>query len=248
MNYEIVLEEFKNFTQKFDIKNPDILMKINHSYYVADLASKLAKRLELDEEKRVLLKVIGLLHDLGRFIQYENTGVYSDVNSMMDHANLGINYLFLDSHIKDFKIPEKYYEIIEKVIKNHNKLKIDENLKEEELFLVRFIRDVDKIDILRQEAAREDLIYDTEISNKVKKDFYNHVLINKKDIKSTSEAIVSELAYVFDINFKESYELLNESDNLELYLSVIMVDKQECITEFDLIKKEVRTYLENKIK
>ena len=194
------------------------------------------------------MKVIGLLHDLGRFIQYENTGVYSDVNSMMDHANLGINYLFLDSHIKDFKIPEKYYEIIEKVIKNHNKLKIDENLKEEELFLVRFIRDVDKIDILRQEAAREDLIYDTEISNKVKKDFYNHVLINKKDIKSTSEAIVSELAYVFDINFKESYELLNESDNLELYLSVIMVDKQECITEFDLIKKEVRTYLENKIK
>ena len=71
MNYEVVLENFKKFLEKFDSKESMINMKVSHSYHVVGLASILAKRLNLEEEKVVFAKVLGLLHDLGRFYQYQ---------------------------------------------------------------------------------------------------------------------------------------------------------------------------------
>lgn len=71
-------------------------------------------------------------------------------------------------------------------------------------------------------------------------------MINIKEVKTKSDEILVELAYVFDIHFQESYALLKDTDNLELYLSVIEVNKG-LEEEFESIKKEVRTYLEERI-
>lgn len=247
IDYEIVLKQFKKYLEKFDVKDEMIAMKISHSYHTADLAKKLGKRLKLTEEELILSETLGLLHDIGRFVQYEKTQAYNDITTNIDHAEVAIEYLFYEGHIKDFEIPEKYYRIIEKAIFNHNKLEIEEGLSEKELFFVKLLRDIDKIDIFRQEAtSTQEWVYCPFLSEDVKKDFYKHHLINRKKVKNSSDKIVSEIAYVFDINFKESYELLNETDNLELFLSVIEVENgyEE---EFESIKKEVRNYLEERI-
>lgn len=246
INYENVLKEFKKYVEQFNNNDEMIAMKISHSYHVAELAKILGKRLEITEENINLVKTIGLLHDIGRFVQYEKTKSYNDATTKIDHGQVATDYLFKEGHIKDFAIPEKYYSIIEKAIYNHNKLEIETDLTEEELFCVHLTRDVDKIDIFRQEAAIENKSFIEPISPKVKEAFFEHHLIDINEIITKSDWILVELAYVFDIHFRESYELLKDTDNLELYLSVVEVDKG-MEEEFDDIKKELRKYLEERI-
>lgn len=247
LNYDIVRQQFKKYFETFDVKDKRIAMKISHSYHVADLGRKLGKRLDLNEEELVLSETLGLLHDIGRFIQYEKMKSYNEVKTNINHGQEAINYLFQEGHIKDFGIPEKYYDIIKKAIFNHNKFEIEEGLNEKELFFAKLLRDIDKIDIFRQDATSSTLKnYDKPINKQVKKAFYNHTLVDNINIKTPSDAIVGELAFIFDINFKESYELLYDTDNLELFLTMIEVNK-ECTSEFDLIKKEIRKFLEERL-
>lgn len=247
IDYNHVLQKFKEYISEYNVQEPGIALKVSHSYHVADLAHILAKKLDLSEEEQILAKTIGLLHDIGRFPQYEKTKKYNDIKTHINHAELGVKYLFEEGHIKDFEIPEYFYPIIKKAILNHNKLKIEDDLSEKELLFAKFIRDIDKIDIYRAEATGFELTFEENITNDVKKMFENHTLIDLTKAKNESDNIVGTLAYLFDINFKESYELLDETDNLELFLSVIDVRK-EVVKEFEELKKVVRFFLEGKIK
>ena len=244
IDYEQVVKAFDTYLTEYDCKNEAIALKIKHSYYTADLANKLARRLGLNEEQCLLAKTIGLLHDIGRFKQYEQKKMYDDYKTKINHAKLGLDYLFKEEHIKEFGIAEGYYEVLQKAIQNHNQFEVDKNLTEEEALFVHLIRDVDKIDIFRC-AAGMDITF-LEVSPKVKEAFFEHQLVNRVDEFSESDEVVMTLAFVFDIHFRESYELLKDTDNLELYLSSIEIPKgyEE---EFDTYKKEVRAYLEERI-
>ena len=246
IDYQKVEQGFKEYIEQFDLKNKDIAIKVSHSYHVADLANKLAKRMELDEEKIAFVKTMGLLHDIGRFVQYEKAGIYDDEKSKINHAELGDLYLFVEDHRKDFGIQEEYISVLRIALINHNKLKIDEDLNEEELFFAKFLRDVDKIDIFRQQATSYEWKYE-ELTKEVEKNFKSHHLINNKCLKTKTDELIAELAYAFDINFKKSYELLKDTDNLELLLSVVEVEKGK-EKEFESIKKELREYLEERLR
>ena len=247
LNYEFVLKKFMDYVEQFDVKNTPIAMKLSHSIHTADLAGKLAKRMELEEEKIEFCKILGLLHDIGRFSQYEQKKSFSDFKTKFDHAKYGVDYLFKENHIEEYGIPQKYYTLIKKAIENHNKLKIDKNLTEEEKFYAQFIRDVDKIDIFRQEATSYEWKYTEPATKKVFHTFFKHQLIEDKEIASSSDAILLQLAFVYDINFIESMELLKDTDNLDLYLSVVEVDKN-LEEEFESIKKELGMFIEERMK
>ncbi len=246
MNYEVVLENFKKFLEKFDSKESMINMKVSHSYHVVGLASILAKRLNLEEEKVVFAKVLGLLHDLGRFYQYQETKEYNDLKTKMDHARTATEYLFQEKYIENFNISKKYYKILEKAIFNHNKLEIESGLTKEELFWAKFIRDIDKIDILRVCGTNFSLAFDEPVSKKVKTDFDAHTLVNRENIKNSSDTIISYLAFLYDLNFKESYLLLEETDNLELFIGSIEVVKG-LEEEFNDYVNSIRAFLKEKV-
>ena len=63
MNY------FDEYVFKYDMNDPDINYKYHHSYRVMDAMEILAIKLNLPEKDIHLAKVIGLLHDIGRFEQ-----------------------------------------------------------------------------------------------------------------------------------------------------------------------------------
>lgn len=245
VNYDKVVEKFEYYLKKFDVDNEKIKIKIRHSYYVADLINKLAKYLELEEEERILAKTIGLIHDIGRFPQYQEKGLYDDYKTKINHAVLADDCLFKEGHIKDFEIEEKYHNIIRKSILNHNAFKLDTNLTEEELFFSKLIRDADKIDIFRS-IVSFDLKYESSANEKLKNAFFKHELVERQYVISDSDEIISTLAFVFDINFKESFELLDETDNLELFMDSVLVSK-ELEEEFMEYKTEVRKYVKEKI-
>ncbi len=237
---------FDNFAKDFK-QDKNIKIKINHTYHVVDLSLKIAKMMELNEEDTNIISHIALLHDVGRFIQYQKHDKYDDYKTGFDYAKAGSDYLFLEDGIKDYNIDSKYYDIIKFAIENHNKLKIDKcNNNKKYIFYAKLIRDIDKIDIFRVLASNDYDDFKDQISKEVKKLFDSKKIIPLKSIKNKSDSFIYHLSYVFDINFKESFELLKASDNLELYLGSLDVSREN-EQEFKEIKDKILKYIEKRV-
>ncbi len=228
MDYNVAKHAFENYMNSYDKKDKQIHLKYVHTYQVVDLMAELAFRLGLDQEKLELAKIIGLLHDIGRFEQIKRYGKISDTKTNMDHADYGCHYLFDDHHIHDFGIEEdsKEAEIIYSAIKNHNKLEIEEDLSEEKLFFAKMIRDMDKVDIFRVIAVEYEMKFNaSEISPEILKKYSDHQQIDIKILKSESDKTLLYLNFINDINFNESYDILVATDNFDLFLGTVQVDE-----------------------
>ncbi len=221
---EKVIDAFNKYTSNYDKKVNEINMKYNHSFSVMDLMGELAFRLNLDKEKIELSRVIGLLHDIGRFEQFKKYNSFSDKN--IDHAEYGADYLFKEGHIRDFIDDDKYDNIIECAIRNHNKFSVSSDLNEEELLFTKMIRDMDKVDIYKQCGINGNMKFDAnEVTIEVLEIIKNEQLVNKDVRKTKTDATLLELSMIFDINFNESFDILVETDNFDLFLSTIEVSE-----------------------
>lgn len=219
---EKALEKFKKYTSNYDMSIMEISLKYHHSFTVSELMGELAFRLDLDKEKVEVARVIGLLHDIGRFEQFMKYQKLSDEFS--DHAEESVIYLFDEGHIRDFIDDDKYDEVIKTAIKYHNKLDIPNDLKEDSLLFTKMIRDMDKIDIFKQIAVHYNFIFNAEeVSSEVLEIFKNEKVISNDIVKTDSDKIIKYLSFIFDINFEESFDILVSSDNFDLFLSTIEI-------------------------
>lgn len=202
--------KFKNYIYKnYDINDKSIKGKYNHSKRVMKLSIKIAKSLNLTKEDLEIIIVGSLLHDIGRFKEWELYNSY-DVSKPRDHAKMGVDILFKENLIKEFYLNTNNYNSIFNIIYNHNKKEIDTNLTSKDKLLSNIIRDADKIDILHSVQTKEIPLgtYTNEITPKIKEDFFNHKLINNKDLTNNSEHLIRKLSFIYDINYKYSYKYL----------------------------------------
>ena len=238
---------FDNYINNYDLNDKKIKIKYKHSYKVENLMKELAIKLGLSKKEIEVSKTIGLLHDIGRFEQIKKTGLWSDVKTGIDHADESCVFLFDNNHIKDFYENEGYYEIINKSIKNHNKYIIDSNLNGKELFFAKMIRDMDKVDIYRVISEEYSYEFDkNELSKKVLESFNSEKTINSKLIKTKSDSVLSFLAFIYDINYNESFIILRDSKNFEKICSVVK-PKNGSEQEFNKIINKLNNYIDKKI-
>ena len=220
MDCEKGKKAFDEYVASYDKGEKEILSKYHHSYAVSDLMAELAFRLNLSKEEIVLAKVIGILHDIGRFEQLRKSNAFNDC--VLDHAKISCDYLFKEEHIRDFIEDDSYDNIIENAIRYHNKYELPK-LKGKELLFSKMIRDMDKVDIYKQLALCPSLVFDVDsISEGALEQFEKRMSVDKT-YQQASDQIVSALAFVFDINFEESYDILVETDNFDLFLSTVEV-------------------------
>ena len=92
MNLEKAKKEFEIFVQQYDLENEKIKRKFGHSFRVMEKAGQIAKSLSLPNEEIELSKLIGLLHDIGRFEQERIYKTFKDHESI-DHGDLGVEIL-----------------------------------------------------------------------------------------------------------------------------------------------------------
>jgi hypothetical protein len=196
---------------------------------------ELANRLYLDKEDVILAKTIGLLHDLGRFEQLKLYNSFDD--DLYDHANCACDYLFKNNHIRDFIKDDKYDSIINEAIFNHSKISIRDGLNDRELLFSKMIRDMDKLDIYFQVGYEYNQEFKEKPTKRVLDDFYDGKSIEYSLKSNKSDSVITMLAFLNDINFKETFEMLEETDNLGFYLSCVDVS-DEYEKEFNsLVKK-----------
>ena len=237
---------FDNYVSNYDMNVRQINFKYYHSYRVKDLMKKLAIDLNLSKKEIEVAEVIGLLHDIGRFEQIRKYGECSDVRTGIDHADESCIYLFDEGHIKDFYDDEKYYEIIKDAIKNHNKYIIDKKLCGKNLLFTKMIRDTDKIDIYKVLSEEYTYTYDIKEINKEVLDTFNKKKTIDTHMKITkTDTVYTYFAFVYDINFKESFKILKNGKYLEDLISVI-IPTEESVEEFEKLKEKVSNYINKK--
>ena len=98
MNKKAAIEAFKSYADLYDTEDIKIKLKIDHTYRVADIASRIAVSVGENPDFSWFL---GLLHDIGRFEQLTQYGTFKDAESV-DHAELGADILFKDGKIQLF--------------------------------------------------------------------------------------------------------------------------------------------------
>ncbi|MCR4657715.1 MAG: HD domain-containing protein [Lachnospiraceae bacterium] len=148
---DIAQKAFMDYAGKYDASDPLIYSKIDHTMRVAGNAEQIAVSIGMDRDDTDFGWMLGLLHDFGRFEQVRRFGTFVDSHSV-DHAELGADLLFKEKKISLFSesgFKEADHQIAETAIRQHNKLKLPEDLDERTRLFCELLRDADKTDIFR---------------------------------------------------------------------------------------------------
>lgn len=237
-----MLEEFEKYVKKYDMNNVNIKLKYNHSYRVMRLAEKYAKLLGFNDKDLELAKLIGLLHDFGRFEQLRVYNSYND-SKTIDHADYSVVQLFDKKEIEKFSSNKEDYPIIEFAIKNHNKYEIPEMHDERTLMHAKLIRDIDKLDIIYLFGKLGELNLkgnEKPISEIVIDNIKKHNTVKKNDAVSKNDNIAIQFAFAFDTY--NDICLLELKENLKYYYKQI-----DCNDIFNEVYEIVNKYIDERI-
>lgn len=229
-------EFFENYTSKYDKTSPGISLKYNHSFRVVKKTLRICKSIHLNKEDTEHARVCALLHDIARFDQYTIYNHFYD-NKSFDHGDRGAEIL-KENGITD--------EIILNTVKYHNKIEIPKELDNRNKLFLRIIRDADKIDIMEHQG----LICETKnytVSKEIKDYFINHKSIDsniKDKPKGNIFHLLRMLAFIFDINYKESFKMLKEKDLINKKCDLMLEQGNKGIEE---IRKICNEYVESRL-
>ena len=241
-------EEFLEYVNQFNNLNKKIVLKKNHTLRVVSLCEEIARELKLSQEEIELVKLCGLLHDIGRFEQINRYDSYDDL-STLDHGDVGEMILKKDKLINRFS--KNNHNTILRAVKYHNKYRVPNTLNEKNKLFVNITRDADKIDILNLIVKGEISIKtnNTKMSNKIYKGFFNKKMLKNKDIKTPADEIASKLAFIFDLNFKESYKIVKNKNYVNKIIEIQMneTNNKDLINQLQEIKKVMNNYIEEMI-
>lgn len=241
------IEEFKKYTNNYLDYGDMIELKINHTLRVVDICENIAKSINLSEEEIEISKIIGLLHDIGRFEQWKTYKTFSDIKSI-DHADYGVKLLEKDNYLEKYLKNDKYKEIVLKSIKYHNKYEIPENLTEKEKIFVKLIRDADKIDILylRSISNLNVEIDDNPFTESIYNSLINKKSIDRHDLKTKTDRLSITLGFPFDINYKESFKILKETKYFDKIINIYKekVNNETLKEQLDEIRNVINNYIE----
>ena len=252
INIEEAKEEFIKYTENFNTKDENIERKQQHSLRVMKIAEQIATNLKLNEEQIQIATLIGLLHDIGRFKQYTDIGLENNLEGF-DHGDYGAKVLFEEGIIRKFIETNKYDEIIKKSIKNHNKFSIETGLTQEELLFAKLIRDADKIDILYESIDiyyknNEEEVNKSVLSEKIYNEFTKKATIKKgKNVRlKFIDDITCVISFIYDINYKTSFEIIKEKDYINKIIDRYNFQDQSTKTKVEEIRKLANEYIEEK--
>lgn len=248
IDLEKAKEEFLKYVGTYDETLDKIDLKKWHSLRVMEISKNIAISMNLNKEDIEIATVIGLLHDIARFEQYTKYRTFSDLDSF-DHGDYGVEILNKD--IRKYVETDKYDNLIKIAIKNHNKFKIEDGLSDKELFFSKLIRDADKLDIIYLASimfweGKENEINNSIISNDVLNTFLSKTQIkHEKGIKySGFDDVINVLALIFDINFKESFEILKNEDYINKILNRFALKDNET---FEKVRKFANDFINENV-
>jgi len=246
---------FEVYTRKFHSSEPsttqNIELKKDHTYRVCDEIIRLGKSLRLSPEDLRLAKAAALLHDVGRFEQFNRYQTFNDHKSE-DHAQLSLKVLDQENVLKGLDQPSK--KIIQDAISYHNRARLPSHETGHSLFFTKLLRDADKLDILyvvtdyyqnspqhSNQSLELELPDSSFISDEVCNDLMSGKIVDSKHVRNLNDFKLLQMAWIYDINFPATYKLIKERKYLEKIRDVLPDSEK-----VDLVFTKVKSYLESK--
>ncbi len=246
---------FEDYTQKILKKNDlhlvdSMQLKKEHSLRVAKLSAYIAGELGLDKANCQMAEFIGLLHDLGRFVQFEKYHSFDDQKTE-DHAALSLATFKNEAFFKE--LSEEDQQLVISVVEQHNKVAViskDKNI----LQFSQILRDADKLDIwevcvsyLKRDGSFSlpsislDLPNTPGVSDVVIKTLLQGKPVQRKDLQTVNDFKLFVMAMVFDLNYKVSFHLLNQKQLIKKIYDTL--PKRDDVIN---IYRQIRLLVENK--
>ncbi len=234
------------------IHNRPFLMKKEHTRRVCLEIARLSEQLSLSREEKLFAKAAGLLHDIGRFRQYKEHGTFLDAKSV-NHAALGCEVI-KQEHILDF-CTEKEQQLLLNLVFFHNVFALPKDLDKHNIFLLKLLRDADKLDIwevvtdhyLSYDFKNDKFISlglknDDKFSSKVLESIFKGHVVENKFVKRLNDLKLLQISWVFDLNFTQSIKRIQEKGCLEKIFSTFPETE-----EIEKVVKYVRDYIKKSI-
>ena len=237
-------EEFLKYTDLYKKYGINIKRKINHTFRVCKLCEEISQSLNLSKEDIELTKLAGLLHDIGRFEQYKNYQTFNDATSI-DHGDLGSEIL-TNEFLEKFNKNKENNELLRKVVANHNKKEIGTDLNPKEKLICQIVRDADKVDIFYLVLTSSILkLENSDISDAVYDEIMHQKIVTKEKRVTKADNLVCNLAFIFDINFPKTLEIIKEKNYINKLIDKYMdTENNELKEKLFSIRKLINKYLE----
>ena len=235
-----------------DQQQQNFATKYEHSLRVADICNTIAQKLGWTEEERGIACISGIFHDIGRFKQLLEFGTFNDSVSV-DHAEYSVQVIEEKGFLEGLN-KEQQTAVLE-AIRYHNKRELPRDLSENGLQYAKLLRDADKLDILRvitdyygnpKATPNHTLTWEmpkgSSVTPVVAKQVLAGNLVSKSDVANLLDIKIMQLSWVYDVNFKPSFQLLMDKRFLEkIYASL---PKSDTVIQ---IYRMVKVFAENKI-
>jgi hypothetical protein len=137
------------YAERLGQRREHIVLKRDHSLRVHALAAKIVARESISGPGPYL--AAALVHDIGRFSQFERFGTYRDDESV-DHGDEGADFLRRGDFLDALDPPVR--ECVIEAVRLHNKREIPLGLDPLTRSLCAVVRDADKLDIVRVILSR----------------------------------------------------------------------------------------------
>lgn len=241
------LKPFLSAQYKDDIY---VLRNIIHAEKVVENILILADSLEVSENERYTAEAVALFHDIGRFwilLQDPNE------KEKYDHAQASIQYLKTNSTFNS--LDESVKNNLTEVIQNHH---LPENTRKENdtvYFYLRLLRDADKLDIWRFSTDnlvnnRKRSLFSGELGLNdkpiIRESYCQNILkgniTEKNDIITFNDYLLYQMSWVFDLNFRKSFQILNQKQYMRSYYDAL--PKNDLVIE---IYRKIKIHIENQI-
>lgn len=257
INLSYLFSWFENYVNKFKSTdknyNQNINLKKEHTYRVCSEIARLGKSLNLNKEDLNLAKTIALLHDVGRFEQYDRYHTFADAKSE-DHAQLGVKIIRQKNVLQDLNPSTR--DLILCTISYHNRPALPENETDKCLFLTKLLRDADKLDILYvvtdyyqngSESPNESLELELPDNPQISDEVYNDLIlgrtVNAQHIQTLNDFKLLQMAWIYDVNFPLTFQLIRK----RRYLKKIR-DALPHSEEIQKVYSTVKSYLDKNCK
>ena len=246
-DFKKYLKPFISAQYKDDI---NVIRNIIHTEKVVENILILANSLELSENEKHTAEVVALFHDIGRFWM-----LLQDQNDMKgyDHAEASVQYL--NSNHTFNSLDDSVRNTLIEIIRNHHLPELSKKKNGATLFFTKLLRDADKLDIWRSttdnlvnKSKRSNIALELDLSEKlVVTDSFCQTIIeggipNKQDIVTLSDYLLYQMSWIFDLNFRKSYQLLNQKQYMRHIYDALPKSNQV----FEIYRM-IKIHIENQI-
>ena len=235
IDFKVAKAAFEKYLDEYDRTDDKIHLKIVHTYCVVECAEEIATRMHLGQEDIQLAKIIGLLHDIGRFEQIRR--FHSFEPGTMDHAVYGAEQLFgKEQMIRRFVKEDSFDRLIETAIAKHSDFRLEGITDERTLLHARLIRDADKLDNCRVKLEESmetllDMDEETVGASKISPNVWASCLTEESvlsaDRVTGMDYWMSYLALYFDINFPETYQIIRENNYIDRIAARVSYSRED---------------------